>query len=408
MNFYKKIYLMVFPLLVFISLIYFFKSIIYSRKLKILNNLYFNLPISFITKRDCNDYYSGLKNYLDDTYSVSIIDKKGFIIFEHNSKNLRIPASNQKLLSTSFVFNNSNIESSLKTSLYIDKKNNYYLSGSGDPDLLLNDLLKLVENIKYSKSIKLYLLEINKNASWPDGWSKNDKLFSYGSPITKLAVNSNSSKYININFISNKILDHLQNIYPNSTVTVDILDNKNVYKRNLKLFKFHKSNNILSLITLANAESHNYTAESLYKNSSNTWNENEYNKIYKWLKYKGLPVQNSSIYDASGLSRKNRVTTNLVASLLHKMTFNNNYNYFSSSLSIYGVRGTLGNVKNDRKLIGKFFGKTGTLSNVFALSGYLYKKDDILSLSIIQNSRQIDKNKVFSILSKVNEYDNCR
>ena len=55
-----------------------------------------------------------------------------------------------------------------------------------------------------------------------------------------------------------------------------------------------------------------------------------------------------------------------------------------SSLSIIGVRGTLANRFQGSELEGKFFGKTGTLSNVFALSGYLYKENKPVIVSIIQ------------------------
>ena len=162
-----------------------------------------------------------------------------------------------------------------------------------------------------------------------------------------------------------------------------------------------------SLITLANSESHNFTAESLFKNASNSWNENDYIKLKYWLKNRGLKVDNSTFSDASGLSRNNRVTTKLISEFLNKMKYSKNFSTFQSSLSIIGVRGTLAKRFTNSELQGKFFGKTGTLSNVFALSGYLYKDKKPLVISIIQNSENIDRDKTFNLLKNIYKLEGC-
>ena len=72
-----------------------------------------------------------------------------------------------------------------------------------------------------------------------------------------------------------------------------------------------------------------------------------------------------------------------------------------------GVRGTLAKRFINTELAGKFFGKTGTLSNVFALSGYLYKNEKPISISIIQNSNKIDKEKAFKLLREVYYMKSC-
>ena len=73
-----------------------------------------------------------------------------------------------------------------------------------------------------------------------------------------------------------------------------------------------------------------------------------------------------------------------------------------------GVRGTLAKRFEDSELSGKFFGKTGTLSNVFALSGFLYKKDKPIIISIIQNSNNIDKEKSFKLLQDLYYMKSCK
>jgi len=375
---------------------------------RFLKNLYFNLPIFLSNKKICNNYDLITRKYLDKTISFTLIDYEGNIISEFNSKISRIPASNQKLLSTGYVINKYNNYYSLKTKIYKDYKNNYFIEGSGDPDLSLNDIENLINNIKYNKIINITLSEINRDIYWPEGWTSQDKLYKYGSPITKLAINSNSSRYMNIQRLRNYIYEYLLAKFPDSEINIFIKQNFNDLKEKRILIESINSNPILSLLTLANAESHNFTSESLFKNASDTWNNNSYQKLYFWLKNRGLPVNDLYIADASGLSRNNRITTNLIASFLHKMKFNNNYEFYASTLSIMGIRGTLANSLLNSKLKGKFFGKTGTLSNVFSLSGYFHKNDKVYSISIIQNAELIDKNKIFNLLNDLYEIEECK
>jgi len=168
------------------------------------------------------------------------------------------------------------------------------------------------------------------------------------------------------------------------------------------------SNPILSLLTLTNSESHNFTSESLFKNASNTWNNNDYIKLKRWLENKGLPATNAYFADASGLSRNNKITTKLVVLFLDKMRYFKDFKAFQSTLSITGVRGTLAKRFVNSELSWKFFGKTGTLSNVFALSGFLYKNEKPIIISIIQNSNNINKEKAFKLLRDVYYLKSCK
>jgi len=186
------------------------------------------------------------------------------------------------------------------------------------------------------------------------------------------------------------------------------ISEKKFYLKGAKEISKIYSNPILSLLTLTNSESHNFTAESLFKNASNTWNDNDYIKLKKWLENKGLPVTNTYFADASGLSRKNKITTKLVVLFLDKMRYSNDFQTYQSTLSIMGVRGTLAKRFVNSELSGKFFGKTGTLSNVFALSGFLYKNEKPIIISIIQNSNNIDKEKAFKLLSDVYYLKSCK
>ena len=391
----------------FYSFFLIIKYFIENKSINFLNHIYFELPVLLKSNKTCINYQNLLEDSLNSSFSVSIINDKGKLIGSYNSDKLRIPASNLKLFSTAYTLSKYYVYDNLTTSLFKDEFNNFYLIGSGDPDLSLFDIRKLLNKITFNKNFNFYILEINKENKWPDSWMIQDKLYSYGSPITSLAINSNQNKYIDIYFLKEFINNYFKNKYPLSSYKISTIKFDKKILRNLKPINQIYSNPILSLVTLANAESHNFTAESLYKNSSNSWSTNNYKKLKSWLKFKGLPIKDIFIEDASGLSRENRLTTELTALFLYKMRYSKQFKFYNSSLSLMGIRGTLSNRMKNTELKGRFFGKTGTLYDVFALSGYLYKENDILTISVIQNSKNIDTNKTFDLIHKIYKLEKC-
>jgi len=403
----KKIYSFFLIVLVLVTSPFLIRYLLANQKITILNSIYFNFPGIITKNKICPTYDALLNQTLDDSFSVSIINNKGEIISSYNEDVPRLPASNQKLFSSAYVLSKYKLNNNLKTSLF-KNKNNYYLHGQGDPDLNYENIIELISNVKENKIINFNIVEIDSKLYWPNGWTNTDKLYEYGSPITSLAIESNHNKYDDIYALKNFIKNYLKNKFPNSKIYIDFFDSeKTFYLKNIKEINKVYSTPILSLLTLTNSESHNFTAESLFKNASNTWNDNNYIKLKRWLENKGLPATNAYFADASGLSRKNKITTKLVVLFLDKMRYFNDFKAYQSTLSITGVRGTLAKRFVNSELSGKFFGKTGTLSNVFALSGFLYKNEKPIIISIIQNSNKIDKEKAFKLLRDLYYLKSC-
>jgi len=403
----KKIYSFFFIVLILVTSPFLIRYLLANQKITILNSIYFNFPGIITKNKICPTYDALLNQTLDDSFSVSIINNKGEIISSYNEDVPRLPASNQKLFSSAYVLSKSKLNNNLKTSLF-KNKNDYYLLGQGDPDLNYENIIELISNVKENKIINFNIVEIDSKLYWPNGWTNTDKLYEYGSPITSLAIESNHNKYDDIYALKNFINNYLKNKFPNSKINIDFFDSeKTFYLKNIKEINKVYSTPILSLLTLTNSESHNFTAESLFKNASNTWNDNNYIKLKRWLENKGLPATNAYFADASGLSRKNKITTKLVVLFLDKMRYFNDFKAYQSTLSITGVRGTLAKRFVNSELSGKFFGKTGTLSNVFALSGFLYKNERPIIISIIQNSNKIDKEKAFKLLRDLYYLKSC-
>ena len=403
----KKIYSFFLIVLVLVTSPFLIRYLLANQKITILNSIYFNFPGIITKNKICPTYDALLNQTLDDSFSVSIINNKGEIISSYNDEVPRLPASNQKLFSSAYVLSKYKLNNNLKTSLF-KNKNDYYLHGQGDPDLNYEHIIELISNVKENKIINFNIVEIDSKLYWPNGWTNTDKLYEYGSPITSLAIESNHNKYDDIYALKNFIKNYLKNKFPNSKIYIDFFDSeKTFYLKNIKEINKIYSTPILSLLTLTNSESHNFTAESLFKNASNTWNDNDYIKLKRWLENKGLPATNAYFADASGLSRKNKITTKLVVLFLDKMRYFNDFKAYQSTLSITGVRGTLAKRFVNSELSGKFFGKTGTLSNVFALSGFLYKNEKPIIISIIQNSNNIDKEKAFKLLRDLYYLKSC-
>jgi D-alanyl-D-alanine carboxypeptidase/D-alanyl-D-alanine-endopeptidase (penicillin-binding protein 4) len=404
----KKIYSFFLIVLVLVTSPFLIRYLLINKKIRLLNNIYFNFPGIITKNKKCPTYDALLNQNLDDSFSVSIINNNGTMISSYNDEVTRLPASNQKLFSSAYVLSKYKLNNNLKTSLLKKNKNNYYLLGQGDPDLNYENIIELISNVKENKIINFNIVEIDSKLYWPMGWTNTDKLYEYGAPISSLAIESNHNKYDDIYALKNFIKNYLEKKFSGSNVNINFFDSeKNFYLKDTTEINRVYSTPILSLLTLTNSESHNFTAESIFKNASNTWNDNDYIKLKNWLENKGLPVTNTYFADASGLSRKNKITTKLVGLFLDKMRYSNDFKAYQSTLSIMGVRGTLAKRFINTELAGKFFGKTGTLSNVFALSGYLYKNDKPIIISIIQNSNKIDKEKAFKLLREVYYMKSC-
>lgn len=76
-------------------------------------------------------------------------------------------------------------------------------------------------------------------------------------------------------------------------------------------------------------------------------------------------------YDGSGLSRHNLITPNSAVQLYSYMAKSRYAQAWTDSLAIGGVDGTLRNRFKNTKAAGNIRGKTGTIDQVSALSGYV-------------------------------------
>lgn len=133
-------------------------------------------------------------------------------------------------------------------------------------------------------------------------------------------------------------------------------------------------------VTITNLRSDNYYADTLLNRIGG-------GTIAKQtLAQLGVNPQGFHFADGSGLSRRNIATPRVLVDTLRVMYYNPQRDIFFSSLPTAGISGTLRNRMKQTPVEGLVHAKTGTLTGVRALSGYLdHHQYGTLVFSIIAN-----------------------
>lgn len=145
----------------------------------------------------------------------------------------------------------------------------------------------------------------------------------------------------------------------------------------------HPSPPLSELITTANQQSQNLYAEVLLRWLGHTdpnltspglapsFHEQGVQQLTKILLHWGLDPQAFTIADGSGLSRHNSITPDAMVQVLQQIAQPPWAHIYRSSLSEAGVSGTLARRFRDTPLAGKLWGKSGSMTGIMALAGYL-------------------------------------
>lgn len=164
---------------------------------------------------------------------------------------------------------------------------------------------------------------------------------------------------------------------------------------------FHESATIRSLVARVNKRSLNHLADRLVMSAARSIDGGPLNMssavdlMKSWLVSIGVDADAVVLDTGSGLSYKTRLsTTQIVRVLRHAGGYSNpdmqspSTETFRDSLSISGIDGTLRRRFRDKKvsLHRRMHGKTGTLTSVIALSGFLAREDGrTICFSIVTN-----------------------
>lgn len=133
-------------------------------------------------------------------------------------------------------------------------------------------------------------------------------------------------------------------------------------------------------VNITNTNSNNDYAEALLRQVGGV------SAVKDTLTQLGINPNSYRLSDGSGLSRQNLASPITLVQLLRAMSVAKNRDIFYSSLAVAGVSGTLKRRFHLTPVEGHLHGKTGTLTGVRALSGYLeHPEYGVLVFSIIAN-----------------------
>ena len=359
-------------------------------------------------------------------WSVSVVDQRGQLLADLNGGVPRVPASNQKLVSTAFALDRLGPDFRLKTQLLRHADGTLEIVGEGDPDLSIAEIQKFAmvalgqggSRTPTSLStvpVQLMVREEPRQRWWPADWDPADRSYAYGAPITRLALTSNA--------LHMAVMDpaaRLQRIL-NSTIRqqggqirlqmVDQQTREAVTARSDEasvVLHSEDSAPMHALLSLANTESHNFTAEVLMREAADAWDVNRAALANtRWMKAQGLPMTGLRVRDGSGLSRGNRLTSRSLSVLLWRMAQHPLGAYYQASMAIAGQRGTLRNYFRGTSLQGRFWGKTGTLTGVRSISGILETADGPRYVSMISNGAYAPNSVMGQILLASQRVSRC-
>jgi len=358
-------------------------------------------------------------------WSITVLDENGALLADVNGTVPRVPASNQKLISTAFALDRLGPDFRLRTRLLRHPDGSLEIVGEGDPDLSIAEIQRFAmvalgeggsRSINTPEtSIRLLVREEPKRRWWPSDWEQADRTYAYGAPITRLALTSNalSSAVMNPAARLQRILDSTARQQGGrlSMVMVDheqrergapIAGDATVVLHSEDSAPMH------ALLSLANTESHNFTAEVLLREAADDWDVNRAALANsRWLQAQGVSTAGLRIRDGSGLSRGNRVTSRTLAELLLRMGQHPMASYYQASMAIAGQRGTLRRLYRGTPLEGRFWGKTGTLRGVRTLSGILETADGPRYVSMIANGASTPNTVMGKVLRASQRLSRC-
>jgi len=341
-------------------------------------------------------------------WSVTVADAQGRLLADLNGSTARIPASNQKLISTAIALDQLGPDYRLSTRLWRQPDGTLQITGEGDPDLDLAALKRFAKlalgsggsGMPVAAPISIQLMEEPQQSWWPKGWEWADRAEAYGAPVTRLALTSNALDMAVSNppaRLQTLLAQEIKN--QGGQASIRMVPAQSSPTQQAVLLHQERSVGMHGLLSLANTDSHNFTAEVLLRQGTGSWNlPQAQQRAMQWLAAQDLPMQGVVVVDGSGLDRGNKLTTRLLTALLLRMSHHPYASHYAASMAIAGQRGTLRNYWIGSELDGRFRGKTGTISGVRSVSGLLETSEGLRYVSMVSNGAMAPNSTIGEIL----------
>ena len=374
--------------------------------------------------------------------------EKGEYIYEYNAHKFFTPASNTKIFT--FYTAKNIFKDSIPGILYEIRNDTIFFTGTGDPTLLDDDfpLQPAHDFLKNNGSTLVYAERDFYNARFGPGWAWDDFMYYFSPEKSSMPIYANVvhfSKYPNDAKLSirpgrfNRSVMHLKDtmfsisrMETENMYTVrhgqmpDSVDRKIPFLYSTPLFlrllqdslgkriylasenfplmeNFIYSQHIDSVMKKMMIVSDNFIAEQmLIMGAGYLFDTLDANLCIEYAIDQLIPELENQIdwVDGSGLSRYNKFTPRSINELLQKI-----YNEYPEELilEIFPKGGVTGTLKNNFKAQTPYIiAKTGSMSNVYNLSGYLVtKKGKWLAFSFMNNNFEVPSSFVKQEMEKI-------
>jgi len=386
---------------------------------------------------------NGYAKYAD--FGIAIHTAEGEIIYEHNSARAYKPASNMKLITSAVALEKLGPDFRFKTDIFIDGylqygvlHGNLIVSGSTDPllsgyfDSKINDVVTQWVDSLYTLGIQQIRGEVILDNSYYVGndvdlpenedyapvkfstvasfsHANSDQLNKV-SRVRVIRTRNGSKRVIRRGFRRGSRLKRVK-IEPNAylcDVLFEELKARNIifsegiekinYSQNIDRTRWkhiysHYSDPLSKIIGRTNKNSDNFYADQLLRTLGGEYRgeaslEKGVEVVNNFLAYTvGVDCSDFMMVDGSGLSHDNKVTPNILVRVMKYMKRRSPYfNTYYESLSIPTVDGTLIS-RIHHELATNIRAKTGSISGIISLSGYLTSRSGLdIYFSIIGNS----------------------
>jgi D-alanyl-D-alanine carboxypeptidase/D-alanyl-D-alanine-endopeptidase (penicillin-binding protein 4) len=118
-------------------------------------------------------------------------------------------------------------------------------------------------------------------------------------------------------------------------------------------------------------------------------------KLQEW----GVPIDGVLLVDGSGLSRDDRLTCQALVGVLERGDVDD---VLGSALPVAAVSGTLKDLFKGTVVEGRLHAKTGTLTGVKSLAGYLpVEGGGTIEFALVQNTPGVDQGSYLSVWSEL-------
>ena len=304
--------------------------------------------------------------------SVSLIDvSTGEIVFESNPNSQRKPASLMKLLSAAATLRYLDSSTVFVTSVSLGPTpDSLVIDGQYDPWISMD--AKAAEKMKrtyfYGFAAK-GLSAVKKNT---------------GASVKKLKVYYND--------LYSTEIAKLKSYYKNKRITTTFVKVSETEAKSIAGEQVFNSTSptVREIMNWFLIWSDNDVSERMAriaaKAAGNQFNQSGVVKTFsKVLRDLDIDPSKIIIKDASGLSKKNKLTAKILSQLLYKIHSDPVYSQLIDGLPVSGVTGTLSEryIESAPQAVGLVKAKTGTLSGTVSLAGYVQSGDREYAFAII-------------------------